>query len=419
MSHRLWEEAQSLFPGGVNSPVRRSVKPYPFYVKSAKGPYIFTEDGVRLIDYVLAYGPAFLGHSHEYVLKRLVEQLERGWVYGTPSSHEVELARKILAHYGQGSSKIRFVNSGTEATMLALRLARAFTKREKILKFDGNYHGAHDYLLMDGGSAISEFGIPASEGIPECVRKTVSVAPYNDLDAVERILKAENVAGVIVEPVMGNMGVILPKPGFLAGLRELTRAYGALLIMDEVITGFRLSLGGAQEYFKVRGDITTLGKIIGGGMPIGAVVASREIADMISPSGKVFNAGTFNANPVSMVAGYASIEVLEREQPYSQLETRTKTIVEELSRLIGNGNTINNIGSMFQVFFGVTKVENASEARMARKDIYQEFHMRLLKNGVFIPPSQFESLFLSIQHTDEVVSETIDRIKKSITGVTS
>jgi glutamate-1-semialdehyde 2,1-aminomutase len=412
LSSELWKEAQRYFPGGVNSPVRAAVKPYPFYVSQGKGAYIYTEDGNSLIDYVLGYGPLILGHANEYVKEKVIEQIEKGWLFGIPSRVEIELARKISFHM-HSIEKIRFVNSGTEATMNAIRLARGYTKRDKILKFNGNYHGAHDYALVDAGSAASEFGVPNSEGIPQEVLKTVIVCEYNDLQCVEKKLKNEDIAAVIVEPVMGNMGVIPPEKDFLKGLREITSTYNTLLIFDEVITGFRLSMGGAQEYFGVSADLTTLGKIIGGGFPIGAFGGKREIMDMLTPSGKVFNAGTFNANPISMTAGLATLEVMERENVIEKTTYVAEKVTEELER-IKYPHVINRVKNMFQIFFGVEKVSNATEARRAKKEVYLKFQVNLMKNWVYFPPSQFESVFTSLAHYDDnVISDTVLAIKKS------
>ncbi|MFP3064358.1 MAG: glutamate-1-semialdehyde 2,1-aminomutase [Sulfolobus sp.] len=416
MSEQYWKEALTLFAGGVNSPVRAAVKPYPFYVVKAKGAYLYTADGKELIDYVLGYGPLILGHRNEYVMNRVIEQLENGWLYGTPSPVEIKLAEKIRSHI-PSAEKIRFVNSGTEATMLALRLARGYTNRGKILKFSGNYHGAHDYGLIEAGSAASEYNVSTSAGVPSTILNTVVVCEYNDLYCVEKFLRKEDIAGVIVEPVMGNMGVILPEKGFLEGLRELTRDYGSLLIFDEVITGFRVSLSGAQGYFKVIPDLTTLGKIIGGGFPIGAVAGKKEILDNLTPAGKVFNAGTFNANPVSMTAGLATIEVLERENVIDIANKASREIVQELSKLLEGKDvqyTLNSIASMFQVFVGVKEVKNASQAKLANKEYYIKLHEQLLKEGVFIPPSQYETIFTSYSHNDEIVNITLEKLRKVV-----
>ena len=416
MSERLWREALELFPGGVNSPVRAAVKPFPFYVEKGEGAFLYTVDGQKLIDYVLGYGPLILGHANEYVKKKIIEQIEKGWLYGTPSKSEIELARKIKM-YVPSAEKVRFVNSGTEATMLAIRLARGYTKREKILKFDGNYHGAHDYALVSAGSAASEYNVVISMGIPSSILNTVVICKYNDLDCVEKNLKNEDIAGVIVEPVMGNMGVILPEKDFLKGLRELTRTYNTVLIFDEVITGFRLGLSGAQGYFGVIPDLTTLGKIIGGGLPIGAVAGKKDIMDNITPAGKVFNAGTFNANPLTMTAGVATIEVLETTNAYDIANKAMKELVEGINETFSSKGykfVINHIQSMAQFFLGVDKVNNADDARLANKELYVKIHERLLKYGVFIPPSQFETIFTSAAHTSEIVSLTLEALRKVV-----
>ncbi|AAY80152.1 glutamate-1-semialdehyde 2,1-aminomutase [Sulfolobus acidocaldarius] len=417
MSEKYWNIASHYFAGGVNSPVRAAVKPYPFYVERAEGAYLYTADNKQLIDYVLGYGPLILGHANQYVTKKIIEQVNKGWLYGTPSPIEIELARKI-SHHLPSAQKIRFVNSGTEATMLALRLARAYTGREKIIKFHGNYHGAHDYLLLDAGSAFTEFNVNVYNGIPKSIVNTIRICEYNDAECVEKLSKSEDIAGVIVEPVMGNMGVILPDKDFLERLREITLTYNSVLIFDEVITGFRLGLGGAQGTFNVTPDLTTLGKIIGGGLPIGAVAGKKEIIDMLTPAGKVFNAGTFNANPLTMTAGLATIEVLERENVHEVANRAVNVILEELvnalDKKIPNNFVINHIGSMFQVFFGVKKVSNATEAKLANKEMYQKFHNLLLQRGVFIPPSQFETIFTSYAHKDVVVNTTLEILRKVV-----
>ena len=419
MSEKLWKEALELFPGGVNSPVRAAVKPYPFYVEKGEGAFLYTVDGQRLVDYVLGYGPLILGHANEYVKKKIIEQIEKGWLYGTPSKSEIELAKKIRTHV-PSAEKVRFVNSGTEATMLALRLARGYTKREKILKFDGNYHGAHDYALVSAGSAASEYNVAISMGIPNSILNTVITCKYNDLDCVEKQLKKEDIAGVIVEPVMGNMGVILPEKDFLRGLRELTKTYNTILIFDEVITGFRLGLSGAQGYFDVIPDLTTLGKIIGGGLPIGAVAGKKDIIDNLTPIGKVFNAGTFNANPLTMASGVATIEVLETTNAYDIANEAMEELVEGMNEIFtskGYKFTINRIQSMAQFFLGVDKVKNADDARLANKELYVKIHERLLKYGVFIPPSQFETIFTSAAHSIEIVNLTIEALRKVVSGL--
>lgn len=411
----LWKEALNLFAGGVNSPVRAAVKPQPFYTDHAYGPFIFTESNKKIVDYVLGYGPLILGHSPPQVKEKVIDQINKGWLYGTPSRVEIKLAEKISQHI-RTVEKIRFVNSGTEATMNAIRLARGYTKREKIIKFDGNYHGAHDYVLVDAGSAATEFGVPISDGIPKDVLKTVLVCNYNDLECVENFLKNEDIAAVILEPIMGNMGVIPADQDFLEGLRELTKTYNSLLIFDEVITGFRVGLEGAQGLYEVYPDLTTLGKIIGGGFPIGAIGGKKEIIDNFTPNGRVFNAGTFNANPVSMAAGLATIEELEKGKPYDIANAAAREIVEELDK-IPISHSVNSVKSMFQIFFGIEEVHNAKDARNANKGKYIEFESKLLDNDIFFPPSQYETIFTSAAHTDEIVSLTIERIKKIISEI--
>ncbi|MEM0373794.1 MAG: glutamate-1-semialdehyde 2,1-aminomutase [Sulfolobaceae archaeon] len=415
MSEKLWEEAQKIFAGGVNSPVRASVKPYPFYVKGGKGPFLFTIEGRKLIDYVLAYGPLILGHAHPKVVESIKQAIEDGWIFGTPTKFEIDLAKKILKYVKM--DKIRFVNSGTEATLLAIRLARAYTGRKKILKFDGNYHGAHDFLLIDAGSSASEYNVPISSGIPEEVVKLTEVCDYNDIECVEKKLKTEEFAAVIVEPIAGNFGLILPDIEFLKGLRELTKNYGSLLIFDEVITGFRLGLGGAQEYFGIRADIVTLGKIIGGGFPIGAVASKNEIIDMITPKGKVFNAGTFNAHPISMIAGLSTLEVLEKEKVYEIANNACKVITSELERLYKGDFVLNRVASMFQIFFDVKQVRNAKDVRKANREKYIKFAQELLKRDIFIPHSQFEVIFTSGVHDESVIDITINAIKEAIKNI--
>ena len=416
-SLELYKEALELFPGGVNSPVRAAVKPYPFYVDRAEGAYIYTVDGEKLIDMVLAYGPLIFGHRHPYVERRVVEQISRGWLYGAPAEVEVKLAKKITGHVMKGGM-IRFVNSGSEATALAIRLARGYTRRKFIVKFDGCYHGAHDNVLVSAGSAAEHYGVPSSDGVPEEIAKYTLVLQFNDVDGVERVFKehGDRIAAVIVEPVMGNMGVIPPKLEFLKALRELTEAYTSLLIFDEVITGFRLGLGGAQEKYGVRADVVVLGKIIGGGFPIGVVVSKREIMENLSPKGRVFNAGTFNAHPISMAAGLATIEVLEEGHVYPIASHAATTIAKTIEDATSRANIdvwINMVDSMLQVFFTKEPVINAITARMSNKGLYERFHVEMRKAGIFITPSQFESIFTGLPHRGEVLERIVNAIYDS------
>ncbi len=366
-----------------------------------------------MIDYVLGYGPLILGHKHPQVMKAVEEQLERDWLYGTPHEVEIELAKKIISHY-PSIDMIRFVNSGTEATMTAVRLARGYTGRKKIIKFDGCYHGAHDSVLVKAGSAVSHYGLPGSAGVPEEVSKLTLVVPYNDVDAVEKVAKEnqDDLAAIIVEPVMGNAGVILPKEGFLKELRRIADETGAVLIFDEVITGYRLGIGGAQVKFGVVPDLTTLGKIIGGGFPVGAIGGKREIMEKLTPTGPVFNAGTFNAHPVTMAAGLATIEELERGYVYDIANSAADMIAKFLEQeaVSKHGGVVNKIASMFQWFPKAEKVENYSDAQKADKNIALKMHEELLKRGVFIAPSLFEAWFTSAAHTKDIVERTIEAI---------
>lgn len=419
-SKELYEEACKLFSGGVNSPVRAAVKPYPFFVKEAYGAYIKTEDNGELIDYVMAYGPLILGHKNRTVLTRIIHQLEKGWIYGAPSKTAIELARKIIKYYK--TEKIRFVNSGTEATFTAIRLARGYTKRSKIIKFEGCYHGANDYLLVKAGSAAMQYGIPASEGIPHEISSLTYVLTYNDSESFIKFMNkfGDEIAAVIVEPVIANSGLILPEKEFLEVLREETAKHDALLIFDEVVTGFRISLGGSQEFYGVKADLTILGKIIGGGFPIGAITGSSEIIDCLTPKGKVFNAGTFNAHPISMAAGLATIEVIENEPVYEIANKAAREISNYISREAEKHKIqfkVYNIASMFQIFFTNIDVKNPSDAAKSDKEKYMMFHGEMLKHGVFIPPSQFETCFTSYSHTDEVINKTLDAIKKSLSSI--
>lgn len=396
------ERARRVLVGGVNSTVRAFTRPRPLIAVRGEGPYLYDAEYGRLLDYVMGYGPLIHGHAHPEVRRRVEEAIESGWLFGATTPLEVMLAEKILKYVYPGG-KIRFVNSGTEATMLAIRLARAVTGREYIVKFDGCYHGAHDYVLVGAGSAAAHIGAPKSPGIPRCVAERTLVARYNDLGSVEEIFSeaGESIAAVIVEPVIGNMGVIPPAKGFLEGLRRITRRHGALLIMDEVITGFRLAMGGAQEYYGVRADLVTLGKIIGGGFPVGAVAGPSEIMDNLTPEGKVFNAGTFNGHPASMAAGLATIELLERLGGPSRAAEHARAL-EDIIRTVldGHGVTyaLNRVESMLQFFVGVEKVESPDDARRADKSLYLRLHESLLRRGVLIAPSQFEAVFSSTVH---------------------
>jgi len=417
-SKKLFEEAQRVLVGGVNSPVRAAIRPYPFFVREGKGPYLITVDGNRLIDYVLGYGPLILGHAPEAVTRRIVEYVSKGWLYGAPTELEITLAKKIVNHF-PSIEMVRFVNSGGEAVATAIRLARGYTGRRKILKFEGCYHGAVDSVLVKAGSAAAHFGSPSSAGVPEDVAKLTLVARYNDLDSVEKIMREEgnDVAAIIVEPIMANYGVIPPRNDFLKGLREVADRFGSLLIFDEVVTGYRLGLGGAQRYYGVKADITTLGKIIGGGFPVGAVGAREEIMSKLSPKGPVFNAGTFNGHPISMIAGLATIEVLETTNAYEIAINASRKLAEGLDDVLGKygiDHTINWVPTMLQVFFTKGEVIDHETASRSNAKIYLNLHEELLKRGVFIAPSQFEAIFTSAAHEDSIINETLRQIEDSM-----
>ncbi|HPJ84570.1 MAG TPA: glutamate-1-semialdehyde 2,1-aminomutase, partial [Methanothrix sp.] len=413
---KLFEVAKRLMPGGVSSPVR-AISPYPFYVSRAEGPYLWDVDGKRLIDYCLAYGPMILGHRHPEIMKRVIEQLERGWLYGTPSELEIRLAERIVGHY-PSIDMLRFVNTGTEATMAALRIARGYTGRDRIVKVEGGFHGAHDSVLVKAGSGATTLGIPDSLGVPKDTAKNTLQIPYNDLGAIEAALTEFDgeVAAVIMEPVLGNIGPILPEKGYLEGVRRLTRDHGVVLIFDEVITGFRLSLGGAQTFYNVVPDMTTLGKIIGGGFPIGVVGGKRELLEMVAPSGGIYQAGTFNGSPTSLAAGMATLDVLEKERVLEKLNSRGDELRKALSQIVedlGLGYSVVGIASIFKIFFGDAPKDYV-EALKCDKAGYLAFFRRMLKSGVFLPPSQFETNFLSAAHSEDVINQTLEAYKSNL-----
>jgi glutamate-1-semialdehyde 2,1-aminomutase len=412
-NQELFEEAKSYLVGGVNSPVR-AMKPYPFFTMEANGCKLVDVEGREYIDYCLAYGPLILGHAYPYVVEKVREQLQRGSAYGTPTELELEFAKKIVRHV-PCAEMVRFVNTGTEATMSAIRLARGYTGRKKILKFEGAFHGAHDSVLVKAGSGATTQGVPTSKGVPPEAAQNTLLAPFNDPDAVEGLLRHNEAACVIVEPVMGNAGCILPKEGYLKFLREVTSETGTLLVFDEVITGFRLGLGGAQEYYNVTPDVTTLGKILGGGLPIGAIVGKREIMEHFSPVGKVYQAGTFNGNPLSLTAGYATIHVLEDQRVYRRVNSLAGTIrraLGEIAEDLGLDVFVSGVSSMFQMYFTGEEVVDYATALGADKDTFLAFQQRLLDRGVFLPPSQYECNFVSYAHTDEAVEATLTAVEE-------
>jgi glutamate-1-semialdehyde 2,1-aminomutase len=419
-SPELFARASSVLPGGVNSPVRR-FSPMPFYTSLAKGSKILTEDGAWLIDYCLAYGPLIFGHAPEFLVEAVSEQIKEGSVYGTPHKSEVELAEEVVRSI-PSVSMVRFVNSGGEAAMNAVRLARAFTGRVKIVKFDGCYHGAVDPLLVDrAGDAdgnVNGIGlIPLSRGVPPNVLKDTIVLPFNNIDSLNIV--NEEVAAVIVEPVMGNAGLVLPEREFLRALREVCTSVGALLVFDEVITGFRVLKGGAQQFYGVSPDLTILGKILGGGFPIGALGGKKEIMELIAPCGNVFNAGTFNGNPVSMVAGLSVLRRLN-DVVYSALDSATGRLCtgfEEILEDAGIPSQVNRLGSIFTVFFSERQVRDKNTAKASRSEVFSALHRELMARGVFFPPSQFECCFMSVAHTDEDVSNTLEKFSLAVEAI--
>jgi len=411
-SRVLYERAKRLMPGGVNSPVR-AFSPYPFFTGCAKGSRLFDVDGNDYIDYCLAYGPLILGHSHPEVVAAVEEQLGKGTMFGTPTELEVELA-ELICNSVPSIEVVRLVNTGTEATMSAIRGARGYTGKKRIVKFEGCYHGAHDYVLVKAGSGATTFGMPDSLGIPEETTRNTLVLPFNDVEALEAVLSEDDdIAAVITEPVIGNVGVITPEEGFLQKVRELTKSYGVLLIFDEVITGFRLAFGGAQEYYGVVPDMTTLGKIMGGGFPIGAYGGRRDIMGMIAPLGKVYQAGTFSGNPISVRAGLATLGFIQERGAsfYRELEAKREKICSAIRDLLEDYDLnfqVNDIASMFQVFFSNEPVYDYVSAKKSDRKVFMLLHSELLRRGVFIPPSQFETCFISFAHSSGDVEETIN-----------
>lgn len=417
-SEELFARAVKVIPGGVNSPVRAygNVGMTPRFITGATGPYIFDADSNRYIDYINSWGPMLLGHNNPEIRESVIRACEDGLSFGAATEREVEMAEFICAHV-PSVEMVRMVNSGTEAVMSAVRAARGYTGRDKIIKFAGCYHGHSDAMLVKAGSGVMTAGIPDSAGVPAgCTRDTLT-AVYNDLDSVRALLEANRgeVAAVIVEPVAANMGVVLPKEGFLQGLRSLCTEHGVVLIFDEVITGFRLGFGGAQEHFGVAADLVTYGKIIGAGMPVGAYGGKREIMEMISPSGSVYQAGTLSGNPVAMAAGLTQLKILQgNPEIYTRLFQKGEKLFEGMKELLQRyeaGCTMNYIGSLGCIFFTDRPVENYSDAKTADTARFAEYFAYMLNHGIHLAPSQFEAIFVSDAHTDETTEETLEVLK--------
>ncbi len=420
-SAALFTEAQKYIPGGVNSPVRafRAVGGQPRFIRRGFGSRVEDVDGNVYIDYVCSWGPLILGHAHPAVVGAVKAAAELGTSFGAPTEAEVELARLVCELF-PSIELVRFVNSGTEAAMSAIRLARAYTGRPKIVKFDGCYHGHVDSLLVKAGSGVLTFNAPDSAGVTVAAAQETLSAPYNDLATVERIFEehGREIAAVIVEPVAGNMGVVPPKPGFLEGLRRLTAEAGALLIFDEVITGFRLAPGGAQELYGITPDLTCLGKVLGGGLPVGAYGGRREIMSLVAPLGPVYQAGTLSGNPLAMAAGLATVRALLEPGNYERLETLAHRLAEGFeaaARSAGIRARVNRVGSMLTLFFTADEVVDYETARRSDTGRFARFFHGMLGRGVFLPPSQFEALFISLAHTEADIDFTVEAARRVMT----
>jgi len=417
-SVKLFKQAKELLPGGVDSPVRafRAVGGQPLFIEKGEGAYLQDVDGNRYIDFVLSWGPLILGHAHPEVISAVKQAAELGTSYGAPSPLEVELAQ-LVQEFMPNMEMLRFVNSGTEATMTALRLARAYTKRNKIIKFKGCYHGHADLLLVQAGSGAATLGLPDSPGVPPATVQDTLVARYNNLESVATLFETypDEIAAIILEPVAGNMGVVPPEPGFLEGLREMTQTHGALLIFDEVMTGFRVHPGGAQTLYDIQPDLTTLGKVIGGGLPVGAYGGKREIMAMIAPSGTVYQAGTLSGNPLAMAAGIATLEALRHPGGWDQLERASAALTQGIgtaARDAGIPIWQNRVGTMFATFFTETPVTDWSTAKTSDTEVFGEFFQGMLERGVYLAPSQFEAGFMSTAHGDIEIEATITAVQE-------
>jgi len=422
-SHEVFQRSLRYLAGGVDSPVRafRAVGGEPVVIARGEGPYVYDVDGNRYIDYVCSWGPLILGHAHPAVVEAVRRAAERGTSYGAPTEAEADLAQLIVEAM-PSIELLRFVNSGTEATMSALRLARAFTGRDKIVKFEGCYHGHADGLLVQAGSGVATLGLPDSPGVPASYAQETLVARFNDVPSVEALFDqhGDAIAAVIVEPVAGNMGVVPPQPGFLEALREITHRAGALLVFDEVITGFRVAYGGAQSLYGITPDLTCLGKIIGGGLPVGAYGGRREIMAMLAPNGPVYQAGTLSGNPLAMAAGVATLRELQPPGFYERLDALSAKLVESVARAAKSAGVslwLNRVGSMRTPFFVDAPVTDYASARRSDTKLYARFFHAMLERGVYLAPSQFETVFISSAHTEREIADTVTAAEASFAEI--
>ena len=422
-SHEVFQRSLRYLAGGVDSPVRafRAVGGEPVVIARGEGPYVYDVDGNRYIDYVCSWGPLILGHAHPAVVEAVRRAAERGTSYGAPTEAEADLAQLIVEAM-PSIELLRFVNSGTEATMSALRLARAFTGRDKIVKFEGCYHGHADGLLVQAGSGVATLGLPDSPGVPASCAQETLVARFNDVPSVEALFDrhGDAIAAVIVEPVAGNMGVVPPQPGFLEALREITRRAGALLVFDEVITGFRVAYGGAQSLYGITPDLTCLGKIIGGGLPVGAYGGKREVMQMLAPNGPVYQAGTLSGNPLAMAAGVATLRELQPPGFYERLDALSAKLVESVARAAKSAGVslwLNRVGSMRTPFFVDAPVTDYASARRSDTKLYARFFHAMLERGVYLAPSQFETVFISSAHTEREIADTVTAAEASFAEI--
>ena len=413
-----FQNAKKVIPGGVNSPVRafKAVGAKPIFIEKAKGPYLYDADANKYIDYCLSWGPMILGHANKQVLAEVKKVIDKGTSFGIPTKLETELAQMIVQAIAS-VEKVRLVSSGTEAVMTAIRLARGFTGRDKIKKFIGCYHGHVDHMLVQAGSGAMTLGAPSSPGVPKDFTKHTILLPYNDVESLEKTFEkySGKIAAVIVEPVAGNMGVVVPKKAFLKKIRQLCTKDNSILIFDEVITGFRIKYGGVQDVFGIKADLTTLGKIIGGGFPIGACCGKAKIMDHLSPQGQIYQAGTLSGNPVCVAAGIATLKLLKKLNPYQSLDSATKKLCDRIDHVLdekGIEHTINRFASMFTLFFNAGPVTDYDSAAKSNTKIYAKYFEAMLKAGIYLPPSQFEACFLSTEHKQKDFDKTITAIHR-------